>query len=419
MRNAPFWWIFIGFLFLLDVYVFQVMRHLSTGATPRARLLLHGSYWLVSALSLLLLLFLPYLFAKNASQLARSIVFALIAGLFLAKLFAAVFFLTDDIRRALQWGVIKIFYTKSSTTASGDADLITRSAFLSWAGMLAGSGLFGLLTYGMGNRYRYQVKKVRMDFDRLPAAFNGLRIVHISDIHSGSFTDRSAVESGIEKILAQRPDLILFTGDLVNNLASEMTPYLDLFGRLKAPLGVYSVLGNHDYADYVKWDSAEAKQNNLATLQQMQAQMGWKLLLNEQVVLQKEQQELLLLGVENWSAKPRFPKYGNLSKAYGTVAADSFKILMTHDPSHWRAEVCEQYNDIDLTLSGHTHGMQFGVELPGMRWSPVQYFYNEWAGLYEQGQQKLYVNTGFGFIGYPGRVGFLPEITLIELFSKD
>jgi predicted MPP superfamily phosphohydrolase len=420
MRNAPFWWIFIGFVFLLDLYVFQVMRHLTTGSSSRSRALLHGSYWFISILSLALLIFLPLLFSKNASQVARSVLFALIAGLFLAKLLAALFFLTDDVRRALQWSVAKVVNNKTASAGGGEqTDLITRSAFLSWAGMLAGSGLFGALAYGMGNRYRYQVKNIQLRFAQLPAAFNGLRIVHISDIHAGSFTDRSAVERGVEKIMAQSPDLILFTGDLVNNLATEMDPYLDVFSRLQAPLGIYSVLGNHDYADYVRWDSPDAKQANLELLKKMQQQMGWRLLLNEQALIEKDGQQLLLLGVENWSAKLRFPKYGDLSRAYGNGTAAPFKILMSHDPSHWKAEVCEKYSDIALTLSGHTHGMQFGVELPGMRWSPVQYFYNEWAGLYEQAHQKLYVNTGFGFIGYPGRVGFLPEITLIELFSKD
>jgi uncharacterized protein len=419
MRNAPFWWIFIVFLFLLDLYVFQVLRHLTTGASSRSRLWMHGSYWLVSALSLVLLLLLPALFTKNAGQVARSVLFALIAGLFLAKLLAALFFLTDDVRRALQWGVIKVVASQGSSGADAQTDLITRSAFLSWAGMLAGSGLFGALAYGMGNRYRYQVKKIPLYFKTLPAAFSGLRIVHISDIHSGSFTDRSAVERGVALIMAQQPDLILFTGDLVNNLASEMEPYLDVFGRLKAPMGVYSILGNHDYADYVRWNTVSEKQENLDRLKALQRQMGWRLLLNEQVVLEKDGDKLSLLGVENWSAKLRFAKYGNLPMAYGDGTAAPFKILMSHDPSHWKAEVCGQYSDIALTLSGHTHGMQFGVEFPGMRWSPVQYFYNEWAGLYEHGDQKLYVNTGFGFIGYPGRVGFLPEITVMELFSKD
>lgn len=419
MRNAPFWWIFLGFLFLLDLYVFQVMRHLTTGASARGRMLMHGSYWVISILSLGLIVFLPTLFSKNAGQVARSLLFALIAGLFLAKLLAAVFFLTDDVRRALQWGVTKIVNNKQASVDNKATDLITRSAFLSWAGMLAGSGLFGALAYGMGNRYRYQVKNIPLYFSSLPAAFNGLRIAHLSDIHAGSFTDRTAVEKGVEMILAQRPDLILFTGDLVNNLASEMEPYLDLFARLRAPLGVYSILGNHDYADYVRWNSVEEKQANLRTLKAMQQKMGWRLLLNEQALVEKDGDKLLLLGVENWSAKLRFPKYGDLARAYADGQAAPFKILMSHDPSHWRAEVCEGYRDIALTLSGHTHGMQFGVELPGMRWSPVQYFYNEWAGLYENKEQKLYVNTGFGFIGYPGRVGILPEITLIELFSKD
>ena len=417
MRSGPFWWIFLGFLLLLDFYVFQVVRHLSSGASNRARLVLHGSYWFISACSLLLLLFLPFLFSKNTGQFPRSVLFALIAGLVLAKLLAAFFFLTDDIRRGLQWGASRLFSTPTASGKEGEA--ISRSAFLSWAGMLAGTGLFGMLTYGMGNRYRYQVRKIRLRFDNLPTAFNGLRVVHLSDIHSGSFTDHAAVERGLEKVLALQPDLILFTGDLVNNVATEMAPYIDLFSRLKAPLGVFSVLGNHDYADYVQWDSDLEKQANLESLKKIQEKMGWRLLLNEQIVLEKEGEQILLLGVENWSAKLRFPKYGDLAKAYGAGSTAPFKILMSHDPSHWKAEVCERYKDIDLTLSGHTHGMQFGVELPGVRWSPVQYFYEEWAGLYEQERQKLYVNTGFGFIGYPGRVGMLPEITLIELFSKD
>ena len=417
MRSGPFWWIFLGFLLLLDLYVFQVVRHLSSGASPKARMVLHGSYWFISACSLLLLLLLPFMFSKNTGQFTRSVLFALIAGLILAKLLAAFFFLTDDIRRGIQWGASRLFSSPSSVGKEGEA--ISRSAFLSWAGMLAGSSLFGVLTYGMGNRYLYQVKKIRLRFDNLPAAFNGLRVVHLSDIHSGSLTDHAAVERGIKKILALKPDLILFTGDLVNNVATEMLPLTDLFSRLKAPLGVFSILGNHDYADYVSWDSNLDKKANLESLKKIQAQMGWRLLLNEQVLVEKEGQQILLLGVENWSTKLRFPKYGDLAKAYGEGSSAPFKILMSHDPSHWKAEVCEQYKDIDLTLSGHTHGMQFGVELPGVRWSPVQYFYEEWAGLYEQGRQKLYVNTGFGFIGYPGRVGMLPEITLIELFSKD
>jgi hypothetical protein len=246
-------------------------------------------------------------------------------------------------------------------------------------------------------------------------AFRGLRIVQLSDIHSGSFTDPDAVHKGIQKVLDLKPDLILFTGDLVNNEASEMKNYSDMFATLKAPMGVFSTLGNHDYGDYVQWPSAAAKKQNLEMLKQVHAGMGWRLMMNEHVMLERGGEQIALIGIENWSAKARFPKYGDLPAAYAGAGAAPFKILMSHDPSHWDAQVVPQFPDIDLMLAGHTHGMQFGVELPWLKWSPVQYVYKQWAGLYQQGKQKLYVNRGFGFIGYPGRVGILPEITLIEL----
>ncbi len=242
-----------------------------------------------------------------------------------------------------------------------------------------------------------------------------MKIVHISDIHIGSLQDKNAVEAGINKVLQQKPDLILFTGDLVNNKAAEMEGWTDLFSQFRAPLGVYSILGNHDYGDYVAWPSLEAKQNNLQQLKQIHAGMGWRLLMNEHVVLEKEGQKIALLGIENWGAKGRFPKYGRMQEAYPGTESIPFKILMSHDPSHWDAQVRTIYPDIDLMLSGHTHGMQFGMENPFFKWSPVQWMYKQWAGLYEEGGQKLYVNRGFGFIGYPGRVGILPEITLLEL----
>jgi uncharacterized protein len=242
-----------------------------------------------------------------------------------------------------------------------------------------------------------------------------MKIVQISDVHSGSFNNKSAVQRGIEKILKLQPDLILFTGDLVNGRADEMANYKDVFARLQAPMGVYSILGNHDYGDYESWNSKEHKVQNLERLKGIHSEMGWKLLLNEHVVLEKNNDRMALLGVENWSAKANFPKYGRLEHAYSGVKDIPFKLLMSHDPSHWDAEVRTKYPDIDLMLAGHTHGMQFGVELPWFRWSPVQYVYRQWAGLYEEGSQKLYVNRGFGFLGYPGRVGILPEITLIEL----
>jgi uncharacterized protein len=281
-------------------------------------------------------------------------------------------------------------------------------------GTVAGAGIFGSLVYGFRNKYRYQVKRIDLSYTNLPAAFRGLKIVHISDIHSGSFTDKEAVSKGVDKIMHEKADLVLFTGDLVNNVSDEMKDYMEVFSMIKAPMGVYSTLGNHDYGDYVHWNSPEEKNANLDRLKEIHSELGWRLLMNEHCVLQKEDQQIALIGIENWSAKKRFTRYGDLSKAYAGTENFPFKILMSHDPSHWKAEVTKKYPSIDLMLSGHTHGMQFGLEIPGLKWSPVQYFYNEWAGLYEEGDQKLYVNRGYGFLGYPGRVGILPEITVIQ-----
>jgi predicted MPP superfamily phosphohydrolase len=278
-----------------------------------------------------------------------------------------------------------------------------------------GGSLFTSLIYGFSNKYNYKVKRVSLKYPNLPESFKGLKIAQLSDIHSGSFTDKAAVQRGVEKVLSLKPDIILFTGDLVNNTAEEMVNYVDVFGQLKAPMGVYSILGNHDYGDYHNWPDLHSKKRNLDHLKEIHRQMGWRLLLDEHVPLEKESQQIALIGIQNWSALKRFPKYGNLTKAYEGAKKYPFKILMSHDPTHWDAEVRTKFPDIDLMLAGHTHGMQFGVEIPWFKWSPVQYVYKQWMGLYEEGTQKLYINRGYGFIGYPGRVGILPEITLIEL----
>ncbi|MEN9548134.1 MAG: hypothetical protein RIR12_725 [Bacteroidota bacterium] len=415
MRNSPFWWVLIAFMVLLDVYFFQALKTVTASATPRTKLIIYSIYWVVSITAMVVLMALPYIHFDKQAKLGRSTVFALIIGLFFAKLIAAFFFMLDDLRRGVQWLLYKINNKHSKEAVSAGVEGISRSAFLSWMGMLAGGGLYGTLVYGFGNRYRYQVKQVQVIDATIPAAFKGLKMVHLSDIHAGSFTNKAAVQKGVQLILSQQPDLILFTGDLVNNVASEMDEYKEVFSLLKAPLGVYSTLGNHDYGDYVKWDSAEAKEANLHQLKQVHADMGWRLLMNEHEIIEKDGQQIALLGVENWSAKARFPKYGNLNKAYAGTENIPFKILLSHDPSHWKEEVCQNFKSINLTLSGHTHGMQFGVEIPGLKWSPVQYVYKEWAGLYQNSGQQLYVNRGFGFLGYPGRVGIMPEITLLEL----
>ena len=414
MRRFSGSWIFIIIILLIDLYVFQAVKLTAQTATPKIKFIVYGLYWAVSAVVVITLAVMPYINLDNWPKSFRTYWMAIIIGLFLSKALTVIFLVADDLRRVLQWGGGKLFYQYVQGEPFKGAG-ISRSVFMSWLGLAVGGGLMAAMMYGFVNKYRYQLKKVKLNFPNLPEAFKGLKLVHISDVHSGSFTDKKAVEHGVKMIMAQEADLILFTGDLVNDHASEMNDYTEIFARLNAPMGVFSTLGNHDYGDYRQWSSEDEKQQNLERLKQMQANMGWRLLMNEHVVLEKQGQQIALLGIENWGAKANFPKYGKLNEAYAGAEKYPFKILMSHDPSHWDAQVRPEYSDIDLTLSGHTHGMQFGVELPGFKWSPVQYVYKQWAGLYEEEKQKLYINRGYGFIGYPGRVGILPEITLIEL----
>jgi len=406
--------IFIIIMLLIDWYVFQAVKLVSQQASTKVKIIIYGLYWGVTLVAVTVFLFGSTLNLENWPKQIRTYLFAVLIGLFMGKFIAATVFLVDDLRRVLHWTGGKLYY-QFVQNENFTSSTITRSTFMSWLGIGLGSTLFGSLLWGFGNKYRYQLKKMKLTFDDLPSAFKGLKILHISDIHSGSFSDTRSVEKGVQKILDEKPDIILFTGDLVNDKADEMKDYQEMFSRLKAPMGVYSTLGNHDYGDYYQWDSKEAKITNLQNLKKVHSDMGWKLLMNEHVVLEKDGQEVALIGIENWSAKANFPRYGKLPQAYEGTEKYPFKILMSHDPSHWDAEVKKDYKDIQLMLSGHTHGMQFGLEIPGFHWSPVQYVYKQWAGLYEDGIQKLYVNRGFGFLGYPGRVGILPEITLIEL----
>ena len=415
MRSATSWWIIALIIFLLDLYVFQALKTVSQQGSDRGRQAIYVTYWVVSFFTIATMLSFPYLQFLQTSKIFRNYVFAILIGLFLAKLIGSLFFVADDIRRGALVLMNKIFPLSGAQYMGPEGQGIPRSTFLSWLGLGLGGTLFGTLLFGFSNKYNYQVKKIKLSFKNLPAAFKGMRMVHISDIHSGSFQDIRAVNKGIDLILKQQPDLIVFTGDLVNDRATEMDPYQNSFGRLTAPLGVFSTLGNHDYGDYVQWPTAQAKIDNLEALKKVHANMGWRLLMNEHVVLEKNGEKIALLGIENWGAKARFPKYGKMDLAHAGTDDIPFKILLSHDPSHWDAQILPEYNSIDLMLSGHTHGMQFGLENPYFKWSPVQWMYKQWAGLYEQGSQKLYVNRGYGFIGYPGRVGILPEITVIEL----
>lgn len=341
-----------------------------------------------------------------------------LAGIFLMvylpKLVFITFHLIEDVLFVFQY-LTKAIYSLITPPSHASEGGISRLTFISRTGLIAAALPFTGVLYGMvRGRFDYRTEHVVLNFSKLPDAFDGLKVVQISDIHIGSYWGhKEKVEGAIKKINEQEADIILFTGDLVNNFASELDGWQNILGRMKARLGKYSILGNHDYGDYHQWDSKESKAKNLAAIKQAHEQMGFKLLLNEHVLLEESGQQLAIAGVENWG-KPPFPQYGNLSEALSSVPKDCFTMLMSHDPSHWDEEILKNTN-IPVTFSGHTHGMQFGINLPFLKWSPVKYRYPRWAGLYEENNQFLYVNRGFGYIGYPGRVGMPPEITVMKI----
>ncbi|PRX57680.1 metallophosphoesterase [Flagellimonas meridianipacifica] len=324
------------------------------------------------------------------------------------------FMILEDIVRLFVGG-----YRKITGVTENQTYLPSRRAFVSTLALGLGALPFGALLYGMyKGKYNYKVLKYALEFDDLPDEFDGYQITQISDVHSGSFDDYDKVAYGVDLINRQKSDVILFTGDMVNNKAEEMKPWAELFETLDAKDGKYSILGNHDYGDYASWPSPEAKAQNLQDLKDLQKDMGFDLLLNEHRYLEKDGKKIALVGVENWGAGG-FKKAGDLKKAVEGIEGNDFKILMSHDPSHWEQQVVHDDYHYHLTLSGHTHGMQFGIEIPGwVKWSPVKWRYKYWAGIYEELGQFINVNRGFGFIGYPGRFGIWPEISVITLKKK-
>lgn len=407
--------IVLSLIAIAEYYSFVVVRSALRTFPQTWRTGIIIFYFLLTAASWSGLLLFNQIHWASIPHMIRNLYVAFTLGFMLGKLVILIIMLGDEVRRLITW-IIHLFTHKPEVGAAAD-NAIPRSIFIQRMALILGGTLLGGFMYGVTNRYNYQVRRIKLSFKNLPAAFKGLKIVQVSDIHSGSFDRHIAVERGAKLIMDEKPDIIFFTGDLVNNKAEEIVPYMDIFSKLQAPLGIYSTLGNHDYGDYVQWPSKEAKIQNLDTLKAHHGAMGWRLLLNEHVVLEKGEDKIAILGIENWGAKAGFPKYGKMAAAYNGLPEKNipFKILLSHDPSHWDAQVRPEYPDIDLTLSGHTHGMQLGVEIPGFKWSPVKYIYKEWAGLYQEANQYLYVNRGFGFLGYPGRLGILPEVTVIEL----
>ncbi|MDG1271468.1 MAG: metallophosphoesterase [Flavobacteriaceae bacterium] len=402
------WILVLAITALIQVYAFQAVK------TFTSNRIVHILYWIVVVfiLALFYIQSFYYVSSRGFSHF-MSYSLGLFFSLFLFQSFLILFlFLEDSIR------LPQALY-RYVTTQQTEGMLPERRKFISQIALGLAAIPFTALLIGMvRGKYNYKVLKYTLTFDDLPDAFDGLTLAQISDIHSGSFDNPEKVAYGVDLVNQQNPDLILFTGDIVNNKTTELYPYQSIFSKLSAPLGVYSILGNHDYGDYVDWESEAAKRQNMEDLKRVQKEMGFHLLLNESVSLEKEGEKISLVGVENWG-KGRFKKAGDLEKALADVAPEDFKILLSHDPSHWEAQVLSHPFPFHLTLSGHTHGMQFGIDIPGViKWSPAKWRYKQWAGIYNQGQQYLNVNRGFGYLAYPGRVGIWPEISLITLKKK-
>ncbi len=410
-------------LLLIDWYVFQAVKTVSQSASESTQRIITFIYWGFTGLSLLLYVVMQLLPPDSVSRTTRTLLWAVIAIPYFSKVFAVIFLLVDDLLRFFRW-LVSLFYKPEIREAVEDTtrktipatDSIPRSEFLAKAALVAGAVPLVGFTYGiLSGAHDYRVRRVKLALKNLPSGFNGMTIAQISDVHSGSFFNKTAVRGGVDLLLKQKPDLVFFTGDLVNSTADEVNDYIDVFNKIKAPMGVYSTLGNHDYGTYVQWPSAAAKQQNLNNLMAAHKLLGWNLMMDENKILEQHGDKIALIGVQNLGFGPAALRMGNLAKAYKGAEEYPVKLLLSHDPTHWDAEVRPNYSDIDVMFAGHTHGAQVGVEVGSMKWSPAQYFYKQWAGLYEEGNQRLYVNRGYGYIGYPGRIGILPEITIFEL----
>ena len=413
--------IFILFIFivLISVYTFSGLRSIFLNTNKWV----YVKYIYLFMTLLFLVNFLALYIYFNPKPINSSYISNLLIGYIFSfvvfTLIFSVFLLINDLQKGLlvTYDWISGFVSKDKDKDKDKEIDRGRRKFIGQIGLAVAALPFASMLYGITKgKYNYKVKKIKLGFKNLPKSFDGFKIVHVSDIHSGSFDSMEDVERGIGMINDQNADAIFFTGDLVNNDTREKLPYNDSFKNMKSVQGTYSILGNHDYGDYKKWDTPDAKKDNFNSLLDYQSKMSFDLMRNENRLITKNGESIRIIGVENWG-KPPFPQHGDLDKSLTDVDDKEFKILLSHDPSHWDAKVLNNDKNIDLTLSGHTHGMQFGIEIPGIRWSPSKYVYRRWAGHYQNKNKHLYVNRGFGFLGFPGRVGIWPEITVIELES--
>lgn len=402
--------VFLAVLLLLtDWLAYQAVQGVLQSAHPVAEQIISGVFWVVPVITLAYVTASIRGWTKPWPRNLKVMTTSVIVILYFSKLLMGTVIIIDDIRRVVAWFILQV---APETQVS-----VARMALMSKFGVLIGIVPLLMLVYGLiRNPYRYKIFRKDIFLPELPDDLEGIRIVQISDIHAGSLLHPDRVARSVSMINDLQPDLVFFTGDLVNTSADEADAIIEVFREVHATHGVYSICGNHDYGDYHRWPSVEAKSANFLKLIAQHQRMGWDLLRNAHRVMRIRGHKVGIIGVENYSAHPRFQKYGDMSIATEGMPETDLTILLSHDPSHWEDEIITRYPWIDLTLSGHTHGFQFGIEIGDkIKWSPVQYVYKQWAGLYRQGDQYLYVNRGLGFLGYPGRVGILPEITLMTL----
>jgi predicted MPP superfamily phosphohydrolase len=409
--------IFFLVLFLIDLYVFRGVKTIfSTSSFPVKRTAT-WLYWVVNLAFIACVIYTisTVSFSARHTSFIVQFVAAAFVLLYVPKLIFSLFLLGEDVYRLLRAMGVGV-YKFASKTDSPIEFFESRRRFISqFATVVAGIPFVSIIYGVIKGKYNFKIHRVEVAFENLPKEFDGFKITQISDIHSGSFDNPEPVKHAVNLVNQQGSDVIFFTGDLVNNISDEMDPWVDVFKVLKAPMGVYSIFGNHDYGDYARWYNEEQKKANLQKLVDIHGRLGFHLMRNENLKLQRNGEYIDLIGVENWG-KGGFSKYGDLDKALVGTNPDSFKILLSHDPSHWEEKVMNVTDKhIPLTFAGHTHGMQFGIEVPGIKFSPIQFRYKRWGGLYEENNRYLYVNRGLGFIGFPGRVGIWPEITVFTL----
>lgn len=407
--------ILIGTIIVLsvDIYYYRALNKFIENLRPTFKKTIKVSYWIFTIATIAFMLFIASYFTSKQvpPKFARIYIFGIVLIILVSKLIGVIFIIFHDLKSLFLYTKHKLFHQKTKDYSP------SRRQFLKKSAIVASIIPFGTLMFGvLKTAFDFKIRNQKLQIPNLPNSFKGLKIIQISDIHSGSFLTNEPLEKAVQLINKQRPDIVFFTGDLVNEITEEAIPFIDTLKNISAPLGVFSILGNHDYGDYFyQKDDVEGKKHNYKLMKSVHKKLGWKLLLNEHHIIKKNDERLVILGVENWGSQERFQKYGDINKAKEGCLENDVKLLLSHDPSHWEEKVIPEHKDIAVTFSGHTHGMQFGIEIPGFKWSPSQYLYKCWAGLYQKNDQKIYVNRGLGFIGYPGRVGILPEITVFEL----